>query len=153
MQDYGVRDVERLLRLPASTIRSLIAAGFVSPSRGPRNAWRFSFQDLIVLRTAAALVAAKVPNRRITKSLRELRRDLPASMPLSGLSISAVGDRVVVKDGTARWQAESGQYVLAFEADPAGGSLAVVERKAAPAPAEDDVPVERGDHQPRGGAA
>ena len=68
MHQYGVRDVEKLLRLPRSTIRSLIEAGFVSPARGPRNSWRFSFQDLIVLRTAEALAAANVPRRRITRS-------------------------------------------------------------------------------------
>ena len=55
MHPYGVRDVEKLLGLPRSTIRALITAGFVSPARGPRNAWQFSFQDLIVLRTAQAL--------------------------------------------------------------------------------------------------
>src|SRR4029077_19772842 len=96
MHPYGVGDVKKLLHLPRSTIRALIAAEFVSPARGPRNAWLFSFQDLIVLRTAQALADAKVPQRRITKSLRELRRHLPDAMPLSGLSIGAVGDRVVV---------------------------------------------------------
>lgn len=126
MHQYGVRDVEKLLNLPRSTIRSLIEAGFVSPARGPRNAWRFSFQDLIVLRTAEALAAANVPRRRITRSVRELRRHLPESMPLSGLAISAVGDRVVVREGANRWQAESGQYLLAFEGDPANDSLEVI---------------------------
>ena len=82
---YGVRDVEKLLRLPRSTIRSLVDAGFVSPARGPRNAWRFSFQDLVVLRTARALAEANVPSKRITRSIRELRRQLPQAMPLSGL--------------------------------------------------------------------
>jgi tetratricopeptide (TPR) repeat protein len=130
MHSYGVRDVEKLLRLPRSTIRTLIAAGFVSPARGPRNAWRFSFQDLIVLRTAQALADAHVPNRRITKSVKELRRHLPEAMPLSGLSISAVADRVVVKEGASRWQAESGQYLLEFEGDPADGSLSVIERSS-----------------------
>jgi tetratricopeptide (TPR) repeat protein len=114
MNAYGVRDVERLLGLGRATIRALVHAGFVKPERGPRNAWRFSFQDLIVLRTAQALVAAKVPARRITRSLRELRRQLPETMPLSGLSIGAVGDRVVVREGGGRWQAESGQYLLDF---------------------------------------
>ena len=89
MHQYGVRDVEKLLRLPRSTIRALIAAGFVSPARGPRSEWRFSFQDLIVLRTAQALADANVPQRRITRSVRELRRHLPDAMPLSGLSICA----------------------------------------------------------------
>ena len=131
MHQYGVRDVEKLLRLPRSTIRALIEAKFVSPARGPRNAWLFSFQDLIVLRTAQALSAAKVPRKRITRSVKELRRHLPDSMPLSGLSICAVADRVVVKEGSSRWQAESGQYLLAFEGDPADGSLSVIERKDA----------------------
>jgi tetratricopeptide (TPR) repeat protein len=131
MHQYGVGDVEKLLGLPRSTIRALIAAGFVSPARGPRNAWLFSFQDLIVLRTAQALSRAKVPPRRVTKSLKELRRQLPDTMPLSGLSISAVADRVVIREGGSRWQVESGQYLLAFEGDPADGSLSVIERSKA----------------------
>jgi tetratricopeptide (TPR) repeat protein len=127
-EGYGVHDVQRLLRLPRSTIRSLVHAGFVTPSRGARGAWRFSFQDLIVLRTAQALVEAKVPARRITRSMRELKRRLPDAMPLSGLAIGAVADKVVVREGGARWQAESGQYVLEFEADPASGAPRVIER-------------------------
>ena len=139
MHQYGVREVEKLLRLPRSTIRSLVKAGFVSPARGPRKTFLFSFQDLIVLRTAQALAAAKVPAKRIARSLKELRRHLPEDMPLSGLSIGAVGDRVVVKEGAGRWQADSGQYLLAFDGDPAEGSLSVIERSppAAPAGAED----------------
>ena len=127
MHQYGVREVEKLLRLPRSTIRTFVEAGFVSPSRGPRNAWQFSFQDLIVLRTAQALANSNVPRQRITRSVKELRRHLPDSMPLSGLSIGAVGDRVVVKEGANRWQADSGQYLLAFEGDPDAGSLSVFE--------------------------
>ena len=131
MHQYGVRDVEKLLGLSRSTIRALIAAGFVAPARGPRSAWQFSFQDLIVLRTAQALADANVPQRRITRSVRELRRHLPDAMPLSGLSICAVADRVVVREGGGRWQADSGQYLLEFEGDPADGSLSVIERKQA----------------------
>lgn len=78
MDRYGVRDVERLLRLPRNTIRSLVNAGFVSPERGPRNSWRFSFEDLVVLRKAQALVEANVPQRQITRAIRELRRQAEA---------------------------------------------------------------------------
>jgi tetratricopeptide (TPR) repeat protein len=81
-----------------------------------------------VLRTAQALASAKIPARRITRSLKELRRHLPEAMPLSGLSIEALGDRVVVKEGARRWRADSGQYVLDFEGDPAEGSLSVIAR-------------------------
>ena len=135
MHPYGAGDVERLLHLSKGTLRALVNAGFVSPSRGPRNTWRFTFQDLIVLRTAQALVEANVPRRRITRSLKQLRDYLPDTMPLSGLSIGAVGERVVVKEGAARWQADTGQYLLAFEGDPASGSLSVVDQ---PTPSELD---------------
>jgi hypothetical protein len=125
--DGGVRrDVEKLLHLSRSTIRSLIAAGFVAPARGARNAWLFTFQDLIVLRTAQALAEAKVPQRRITRSLKELRCHLPDAMPLSGLSICAVADRVVIRE-RGHWQADSGQYLLEFEG--VGGRLHERHRK------------------------
>ena len=127
MHSYGLRDVEKLLRLPRNTIRSLIAAGFVTPARGPRNALLFSFQDLIVLRAAQSLANANIPHRRILRSLRELRSRLPEEMPLSGLSIGAIADHVVVREGRNRWRADSGQYVLQFEGDPAQGSLRVIE--------------------------
>ena len=125
-----------MLRLPRSTIRALIQAGFVSPARGPRKTWQFSFQDLIVLRTAQALADAKVPAQRITRSLKELRRQLPESMPMSGLAIGAVGKRVVVRDGSGERQVDSGQYLLTFEGDPAKGRLSVI----APTPASTQDP-------------
>jgi len=34
----------------------------------------------------------------------------------------------VVKEGASRWQAESGQYLLAFEGDPVAGDLKVMEK-------------------------
>jgi predicted Zn-dependent protease len=138
VSDFGVRDVERMLRMPRSAILGLVRAGFVSPARGPRHEYRFSFRDLIVLRAARALRAANVPSHRITRSLRSLRRRLPASVPLSGLRISAVGDKVVVGDGSAKWQADSGQYVLDLDVRVADGELKVLARDEPP-PQEPDA--------------
>ena len=143
MPDYSVRDVERLLQLSPATTRGLVRAGFVSPERGARRAYRFSFQDLIVLRTARALLEAKIPARRIHRSLENLRRELPDSVPLSGLAISALGDHVVVRDGDTRWQAESGQYVLGLDVTLENGVLHVVEHKP-PAAAAAVQPVQGG---------
>jgi DNA-binding transcriptional MerR regulator len=128
MQSFSVRDIERVLRLSRSTIRGLIDVGFVTPTRGPRREYRFSFQDLIVLRAARALIQAKVSRRRIRRSLEDLRKHLPQTMPLSGLSICAVGDRVVVRDGNSQWQVDSGQYVLGLDVSVEDGVLRVVER-------------------------
>lgn len=129
MQTYSVRDIERVLRLSRSTIRGLIDVGFVTPTRGPRREYRFSFQDLIVLRAARALIQAKVSRRRIRRSLEDLRKHLPQTMPLCGLSICAVGDRVVVRDGNSQYQVDSGQYVLGLDVTVEDGVLRVVERE------------------------
>lgn len=112
---YGLEEVERLLRLPRSTIRAFVEAGFVAPERGTRNALRFSFQDLVVLRTAQALADANLSKARITRSLRELKKQLPESMPLKGLAIGVEGARLVVRQGATRWQADSGQYLLGLD--------------------------------------
>jgi tetratricopeptide (TPR) repeat protein len=126
--------VERVLRLSRSTIRGLVKTGFVQPSRGPKRQLLFSFQDLIVLRAARALLEAKIPRRRITRSLEDLRRRLPEQMPLSGLSISAVGDRVVVRDGQNHFQVDDGQYVLGLDVSVENGVIRVVEHKEKAAP-------------------
>lgn len=141
MASYSVRDVERVLRLSPDTTRRLIKAGFVTPARGARREYLFSFQDMIVLRTARALLEAKIPARRIRRSLENLRRELPESMPLSGLSISAVGDHVVVRDGDCHRQVESGQYLLGLEVSIAGGELQVVEHRRPSVPPASDPPV------------
>jgi tetratricopeptide (TPR) repeat protein len=131
MQLYSVQDVERVLRLSRATIRGLITVGFVKPSRGKRREYRFSFQDLIVLRAARALIDAKVSRRRINRALQELRKRLPEEAPLSGLSICAVGDRVVVREGKNHFQVDDGQYVLGLDIEIDNGTLRVVEHKIA----------------------
>jgi predicted Zn-dependent protease len=142
MHHYSVRDVERLLHLSRSTVQGLIDGGFVKPARGPRREYQFSFQDLIVLRAARALVQAKVSRRKILQALKQLRRDLPEEMPLSGISITAVGDRVVVREGKSRWQVDDGQYLLGVDVSDEG-ELHVVEVPAPDAIVTSAVPPSR----------
>jgi tetratricopeptide (TPR) repeat protein len=145
MHSYSVRDVERVLRLSRGTVRGLIDVGFVKPTRGARREYRFSFQDLIVLRAARALIQAKVSRRRIRRSLEDLRRHLPETVPLSGLSICAVGDRVVVRDGKSHFQVDDGQYVLGLDVSVEDGVLRVVEHKPESAGATADAKGAAGD--------
>ena len=150
---YTIRALQEMLGLSRGVITGLIASGFVAPSRGPRNEYRFSFREVVLLRTAVDLQAAKIPPRKILASLRKLRQTLPAELPLSGLRITAVGNDVTVRDGRSQWHAESGQLVMDFELAPQRGSVAFLQRSAwamptpAPAPALASAPpaVERGE--------
>jgi tetratricopeptide (TPR) repeat protein len=129
MQLYSMRDVERVLQLPRSTLQGLVRLGFVRPTRGPRRQYLFSFQDLIILRAARALLQANIPRRRIRHSLGQLRERLPEAVPLSGLAICAVGDRVVVREGSNHWQADDGQYLLGLDVSVQNGTLRVIEHR------------------------
>jgi len=138
MHVYGTRDLQRLLGVGPSAVRSLIRAGHVKPSKGARGRLQFSFQDLIILRTARALTGANVSTRKLNRSLRQLREALPASVPLSGLSIAAVGDQVAVREGRNQWNTESGQYLLAFEVVVEAGEIQLISRDSG-APESDGV--------------
>jgi tetratricopeptide (TPR) repeat protein len=126
MPTYTLRDISNSLGLSRSVISALIAAGFVSPGRGPRREYLFSFQDMVLLRTARGLQQARIPPRRILQSLRRLRATLPEAMPLTGLRITAIGPDVVVRDGGAPRAADTGQMLFDFEVGPeiAGGGAA-----------------------------
>lgn len=114
MKSYTTRDVARLLGLSEPQVRSQARAGFLSPERGPRNGYRFSFQDLVLLRTARELAQARVPPRRIRSALCGLARELPTGRSLSGLRITADGEQVVVRDEGSAWNPESGQLQIDF---------------------------------------
>ncbi len=123
MQTYTLSSIQSMLGLSRAVISGLVAAGFVTPTRGKRREYRFSFQDVVLLRTAHALQAAQVPARRIVHSLRRLRANLPRELPLTGLRISAVGGDVAVREGEHQWAADTGQLLIDFEVKPAQGSV------------------------------
>src|SRR6478609_6510953 len=112
---YSTKDAAALLGLSATQVRSYVRAGFLSPPQGPRGEYSFSFQDLVLLRTAKALLAARVPRRRVRLSLQNLRGQLPDGRALTGVRISAQGHQVVVRDGGELWNPESGQALFDFE--------------------------------------
>jgi tetratricopeptide (TPR) repeat protein len=111
---YSIREVSAMLGIPAARIRDFAEQGFLEPERGPRGQLRFGFQDLIVLRTAGELAAAKIPQRKVRRVLRQLREQLPPDRSLTGLRISADGERVVVRDGASVWNPENGQSLFDF---------------------------------------
>src|SRR3954468_13288722 len=112
---YSTKDVAALLGLSADQVRSYVCAGFLAPVQGPRGEYYFSFQDLILPRTANGLISARAPRRRVRLALQNLREQLPNDRPLTGVRISAQGHHVVVRDGLDVWNPESGQAVFDFE--------------------------------------
>lgn len=138
MHEFDSKDLKRLFGITPSHVRSLIREGHIRPLK-KAGRLNYSFQDLIVLRTAGSLRAAKIPAKKINRTLREIRESLPGELPLSGLSIVAVGDRIMIREGHALREGDTGQYTLELEVfDRGGGELSVIDMRAdagAPAPA------------------
>ena len=135
---FTLRRVQAMLGLSRTIVAGLIAEGFVAPTRGRRNEWRFTFQDLLLLRTAHGLSASKIPPRKILRSLARLKATLPQELPLTGLRITAIGADVAVRSPQGQWQADSGQLLMDFEVATVAGSVAFLERSTA-APASPDA--------------
>jgi tetratricopeptide (TPR) repeat protein len=111
---YSVREVSALLGLRPSQIRTYAEKGFLAPARGPEGELQFGFRDLVLLRTASELSAAKIPQRKVLRALERLREQLPSGRSLTGVRITADGDNVIVRDGGAVWIPESGQSLFDF---------------------------------------
>ncbi len=135
---FTLKRVQEMLGLSRTIVSGLVSAGFVSPARGPRNEQRFSFQDLLLLRTAYALQRADIPPRKILRALAKLSATLPDELPLTGLRITAVGAEVAVHDRSGPWNPDTGQVLLDFEVAPSGGAVAFLQRAAMPQPASAD---------------
>lgn len=127
MSLYDVHEVATTLRMSSRAVYGLVRSGFVKPVRGPRRRLQFSFQDILLLKTATGLIAAAVPRRRVTRAVEALRKRLPSELPLAGLRIRAVGDRIVVQSMDHTWDAESGQGVFAFDVTAANTGIRVIE--------------------------
>jgi tetratricopeptide (TPR) repeat protein len=141
MKSYTTRDVAKLLGLSEAQVRSQARVGYLAPDRGPRNSYRFSFQDLVLLRTAKALSEARIAPQRIRRALRTLTRQLPAGRSLSGLRISSEGDRIVVRDGSQTWNPESGQLLLDFRVAELANRAAPTARRLARRARRSDEPL------------
>jgi tetratricopeptide (TPR) repeat protein len=139
MHAYDTKDLERLFGLPASAVRALARAGNIHPVRRSGKL-HYSFHDLVVLRTASALRAAKISSQRINKTLQELRCALPEGSALNKISLTALGNRIAIREGQSLRESESGQYALALEIVEEKGRLHVISRSdtaAAPAALSD----------------
>lgn len=125
MKAYSTREVAELLAIPAQRVRALArAAGLLDSSQSGKR-YRFTFQDVVLLRTAKGLTEAKLDPRRVWRAIKALSAQLPPERPLSAVRVQIEGMRVVVRDNNTAWEPETGQTILDF-------SLQELSQKVAP---------------------
>lgn len=112
---YTVAEVAKILDLAPEQVRAFVRQGLIEVVRGPRNEYRFTFRDLLLLRTARGLRDNDVPIRKVRVALQALRAQLPEDRPVSAVQVFAEGHEVVVQDADARWAPASGQMLFDFD--------------------------------------
>jgi tetratricopeptide (TPR) repeat protein len=125
---YTLRQTAVLLGLPIHRVRTLARAAGIDPGVG------LGFQDLVLLRSLAGLVAARISPRRVAGALAGLRGQAPGQ-PLSRVQLSAEGRAIVARDDTGLFEPLSGQRCLDFAPRPApSGALTPFRPRPTPPP-------------------
>jgi len=126
---FSTRKVAQLAGIDVERVRAFARAGLLSCTR-EHGRYRYTFQDVVLLRMAQELIRAKIPNRRVWNSLRLLKRRLPRGRSLSALRVVVEGGRILVKEPDAIWQPESGQLQLQLTTGELTGEIAPLVRAA-----------------------
>lgn len=131
MRAYSTRQLASLLGVQPDRVRAWARTVRIEPDRTPRGHLRFSFQDLVLLRTAKHLLSAQQGARRTWRALRNLARQLGSGRPLSSIRVRFVGPELLASAGSTTWDPESGQTLLDFSREH-GTKVAPLRRRAAP---------------------
>lgn len=134
MDAFATRDVAAMVGLTAGQVRRYARAGVVAPARGARGEYRFAFRDLVLLRAASSLAAARISRRRILGVFAHLRVQLPRERALSGVNLAVHDGHIVATDGETTWDPETGQLLLVLNA-PATPGETVSFADSTPSPA------------------
>ncbi|MCK9460939.1 MAG: tetratricopeptide repeat protein [Proteobacteria bacterium] len=109
------RDVSRLFEISEGRLRYWDRSGFLSPSGHDGRSRCFTFQDLVCLRSARALLEGGVSVQRARKILNTLKEKLPLGPhPLGRLRIRGDARNVVVVEDEREMEAASGQLLIDF---------------------------------------
>lgn len=128
---YTTKQVAELLEMNTDQVRHYVRRKLVTPGRGPRGEFRFSFQDVVLLRTAKGLLDNNVTTRKAYRALVKLKDDLEQVKSLASVRIYADGSSVVVRDDTQIWEVESGQATLDFAVQEIADNVAEIDRRHA----------------------
>lgn len=130
---YSTRRAAQASGLSPKQVRGYVYAHVITPDRGPRGAFRFSFQDVAILRASRLMQDQGVPARRVRQSLAKARarqqaREAPWSdeakqggnSGLSSLSFEPAFGHVTARDQNGVWLVATGQGILDLDLTASG---------------------------------
>jgi len=118
MKAFSTAQIARILKVRPSWVRAQARRILVAPDRTQSGHYRYSFQDVVMLRTARRLSGPALSSKRIAEILNELSQTLSAGRSLSSVQLRSMGKLILARDSEALWEPETGQTVFDFDAGP-----------------------------------
>ena len=105
---YTTGEVAGLIGFTHDQVRQYVKRGIVEPKRGGRREYRFSFQDVVLLRAAKGLLDHKVPARKAISALTKLKarrqrqrhQAKSRALPIANWAISVIRRSWAATSGT-----------------------------------------------------
>jgi DNA-binding transcriptional MerR regulator len=114
MNTFSTAEIARILDVSPEWVRAQARVSLISPTRTSRGHFRYSFRDVLLLRTARGLRCADISARRISMTLASLSRGLPSGTNMSSLKLLRRGKEIVARDRDTVWNPATGQMQLEF---------------------------------------
>lgn len=127
MTGYSTKEVADLVGLKPNQVRAFVKTGLLNAAEGhqPHHLYRYSFQDVVLLRMAKQLREANAGGQAIARALRTLKARLPAGKSLSSVRVLVEGREVLVREQDSLWDPKTGQVQIDF-------SMSSLTREVAP---------------------
>jgi Tfp pilus assembly protein PilF/DNA-binding transcriptional MerR regulator len=145
-QAFSLTEVATMVGLSPARVRAFVRWGLLNPSHDEKGESRFSFQDVVLLRTTSGLAAGKITGRRIRRALRQLKGQLPEGKPLTAVTLGSERGHLVARDGEEAWDPETGQALFGFAGQTSARSADTV---GAPAKMRDPAKAVASDAPPQ----
>ncbi len=114
-QTFSTRAAARILAVSPERIRYWVKRQFINPSVIRGRNFRFAFHDLIMMRLAKDLLPTRSHLNPVQRCFDRVRNLIGTARPVSSLKLENLDGRIVVRDGAACFEAETGQLVFDFE--------------------------------------
>jgi tetratricopeptide (TPR) repeat protein len=136
---FTVRQISQMVGLTGRQIRSYVSLEILEPAIGLRGRFEFTFQDLVILRSAKVMVDDGVSAVRIHSALLAIKDEQQDGDPLTTFSIVSAGSAVVVVRGNEKWDPVTGQELLNLDVDHLHENVAALEQTPDPTPSSEDA--------------
>ncbi len=122
-QTYSTRAAARILAVSPDRIRYWVRRRLLAPSAARGRRYRFDFNDLLLMRMAKELLPRRRRIGPLKRCVERARGPAPAARPSPALKLHNDDGRIVLREGDALIEIETGQMLLRFGAPRAAGKL------------------------------